>query len=87
MTRIITYDEPKRQANIDKHGLDFDLLTGEFFTSAMILDAKDGRLMAIGPLEDGTVACVFVLLGSEGLSVISLRPASTKERQRYDSWI
>ncbi len=36
--------------------------------------------MAIGPLADGVIAVVFVVLGSEGVSVISMRPASRKER-------
>jgi uncharacterized DUF497 family protein len=28
---LITYDEPKRQANLAKHGMDFAALTIEFF--------------------------------------------------------
>lgn len=36
--------------------------------------------MAIGRLADGTVAVVFTALGIEGMSVISMRPASAKER-------
>ncbi len=36
--------------------------------------------MAIGRLNDEVIAVVFVLLGTEGLSVISMRPASRKER-------
>ena len=36
--------------------------------------------MAIGHLNDGTIAVVFAVLGTEGVSVISMRPASRKER-------
>ena len=36
--------------------------------------------MAIGRLADGTIAVVFATLGPEGVSVISMRPASRKER-------
>jgi len=56
----IVWDEPKRQINLSRHGLD--------------------RHMAIGRLNDGTIAVVFAVLGKEGVSVISMRPASRKER-------
>lgn len=36
--------------------------------------------MAIGRLADGTIAVVFATLGTEAVSVISMRPASRKER-------
>ena len=77
----IVWDEPKRQANIAKHGYDFADLTFEFFLNAMVVQAKDRRLMAIGRFTDGTIAVVFVTLGSEALSVISMRTAGKKERQ------
>ncbi len=78
---LITWDEPKRLANIDKHGLDFTDLTVGFFLDAVIIPAKLGRQMAIGRLEDGTLAVIFVTLGTEALSVISMRPAKKKERR------
>ena len=77
----IVYDPPKRQANLDKHGLDFaDLEDGAFFETALVRPAKDGRFMAIGRLADGTISVVFAVLGTEGISIISMRPASKKER-------
>lgn len=78
---LITWDEPKRLANIDKHGLDFTDLTISFFLDAVVVPAKLGRQMAIGRLEDGTLAVIFVTLGTEALSVISMRPAKKKERR------
>ncbi len=84
MDKLITWDEPKRQANLAKHGLDFADLTYEFFLSATVIDAKDGRLAAIGMLADGTVTTIFATLGTEALSVISLRPASKKEREIHE---
>ena len=77
----IVWDEPKRQANLAKHGYDFAELTLEFFLASKVVTAKDHRLMAIGRFSDGTIAVVFVTLGSEGLSVISMRAASKKERE------
>ncbi|MEP9375560.1 BrnT family toxin [Aquabacter sp. CN5-332] len=81
---IITWDERKRQANVDKHGLDFSLLNEEFFQRAIILPAKLGRRMAIGQMDDGTVVVIFLRLGTEGLSVISMRRPSAQERRLLD---
>ena len=78
---IIVWDEPKRLANIDKHGLDFADLSLDFFDHAVIRPAKRSRLQAIGRLADGTVAVIFVRLGTEGLSIISMRPANIAERK------
>jgi uncharacterized DUF497 family protein len=75
------WDEPKRRRNIQKHGLDFTALTLDFFASSTILPGREGRLVAIGEL-DGVmiIAVVFAPRGSEAISVISMRPASRKER-------
>ena len=77
---IIVWDEPKRQINLERHGLDFSDLDEWFFLDAVIVPAKENRYMAIGRLNDGTVAVVFAVLGTEGVSVISMRPASRNER-------
>lgn len=78
---LITYDPPKRLKNLAKHGMDFDDLSVEFFEDAAIFPAKEGRALAIGELNGVIViAVVFRPLGSEALSVISMRPASRKER-------
>jgi uncharacterized DUF497 family protein len=36
----IVWDEPKRLANIEKHGLDFAVLVDEFFLGSTIRTAK-----------------------------------------------
>lgn len=77
---MIVWDEPKRQSNLAKHGLDFADLDEGFFLSSVVVPAKEGRHMAIGRLADGAIAVVFAVLGVEGVSVISMRPASRKER-------
>ena len=76
----IVWDEPKRQINLAQHGLDFADLDEWFFLDAVMVPAKENRHMAIGRLNDGTIAVVFAVLGTEGVSVISMRPASRKER-------
>ena len=76
----IVWDEPKRRANISKHEIDFADLDEAFFASAVIRPAKGNRLAAFGWLN-GPVAVVFLPLGREGLSIVSARPASRKERK------
>jgi uncharacterized DUF497 family protein len=77
----IVWDEPKRLANIARHGLDFADLDDAFFEGSVIVPAKLGRQIAIGRHRSGMVLVVFVALGTEGLSVVSMRPASRKERR------
>jgi uncharacterized protein len=79
----IVWDEPKRLANLAKHGIDFADIGEEFFVSAIVRQAKRGRQAAIGRL-DGVVAVIFAMLGTEGLSIISARPANRKERKMLD---
>lgn len=79
----IVWDEPKRQTNIAKHGLDFADLSFEFFLSSHVALAKEDRFVAIGELNGRMiVAVVFKPLGSKALSVVSMRPASEKERSQ-----
>jgi uncharacterized DUF497 family protein len=82
----IVWDEPKRQQNIARHGLDFADLSIGFFAEAILVPAKLGRQMAIGLLDGGVIATVFLALGQEGISIISMRPASRKERRTYESF-
>ena len=77
---LIFWDEPKRLANIAKHGFDFAHLNESFFLSSVVVPVRDNRFMAIGRMDDGTIAVVFSHLGSEGLSVISMRRADRAER-------
>jgi uncharacterized DUF497 family protein len=65
----------------DKHGMNFADLTPDFFLEAVVYPAKGNRSIAPGCLSDGTIAVIFPRLGSEGISVISMRPASVKERK------
>ena len=71
----IVWDEPKRLANIDKHGMD---------QAAVVIPAKGARLSAIGRSRHGILLVVFVRLGTEGVSIVSMRPAGPKERKLID---
>jgi uncharacterized DUF497 family protein len=82
----IVWDEPKRLANLVKHGLDFADLNETFFESAVVLrsHSKADRWVAVGVNDRGVVVVVFARLGREGVSIISMRPASRAERKLYE---
>lgn len=79
---FITWDANKRLSNIAKHGLDFADLDIGFFEEAVLLPGHNGRFVAVGEFQGETIiAVVFRPLGSEALALISMRPASRKERR------
>lgn len=79
----IVWDEPKRIANLAKHGIDFAEIPLEFFENAFVGRAKGGRLFAIGRL-DKAIVVIFVTLGIEAISLVSARPANRKERKAIE---
>ncbi|WP_144769079.1 BrnT family toxin [Methylobacterium dankookense] len=87
---LMVWDEPKREANLAKHGLDFADARERFeWQTALVEVTKPGRggsarYLAVGFLDGQLVALVFGLLGTEAVSAISLRRASRAERSRYD---
>jgi uncharacterized DUF497 family protein len=74
-------------ANIDKHSLDFADFNEAFFADALILPAKRRRFRGIGANTQGVICVVFAKLGSEGVSVISMRPADARERKAYAEYL
>ncbi len=76
---IIVWDEPNRQANLVKHGIDFAAIGADFFLSARVVPAKNQRWAAIGRL-DGVIVVIFAMLGTDAISLISARPANRRER-------
>jgi uncharacterized DUF497 family protein len=85
----ITWDEAKRLANLEAHGLDFadaERFPWDDATVREVRPSRHGnrRFQAIAPLDGGFVSIVFSRLGTEGVSVISMRPASDKERKLRD---
>ena len=71
-------------ANIANHEMDFADLDETFFESSVIAPVKFDRLTAVGRHHNGIILVVFVKLGTEAFSVISMRPASRKERRLID---
>lgn len=76
---------PKRLANLDKHGLDFADLDETFFETALVIPSQNNskRWIAVGASIRGVIVVVFAPLGREGVSIISMRPASRSERKLY----
>ena len=68
---IVTWDEPKRLLNLDKHGMDFAHLTPSFFESGVIVAARQRRFAVV----------IAAPLGTEAVAIISMRPANAKERK------
>ena len=79
----IVWDELKRRANLAKHGLDFPDLNEAFFANALVIPGKNNRWRGIGANVGGIICVVFARYGQEGISVISMRPASVAERKLY----
>jgi uncharacterized protein len=79
----IVWDEPKRLANLAKHGLDFADLNEAFFDNALVLPSYHKRWAGIGKNIRGVIVVVFFTLGKEAVSVVSMRPASRNERKLY----
>ena len=80
----IIWDEPKRAANLVKHGMDFADLNERFFDNAIVLRSYRNRSRAIGVSIRGVIAVIFAVYGQEAVSIISMRPASQNERLLYE---
>jgi uncharacterized DUF497 family protein len=81
---LIIWDEPKRLANLDKHGLDFALVDLDFFAGALVVASAAGRFKAVGLIGGVlTAVVIFAPLGQEAVSIISLRRANRKERADF----
>lgn len=86
----VVWDEPKRLANLAKHGLDFAHFEEGFdFDTAIQLPAHPSptgreRFRLVGWLFDElVVVAVMSPLGTEALSIVSLRHAKETEGERH----
>jgi uncharacterized DUF497 family protein len=80
---IFVVDPPKRAANLAKHGLDLEDARDFDWVAARVLPAREGRYAAIGYIDDMLVVVIFRPLGTEALSIISMRRASRRERRFF----
>jgi len=77
----ILWDEPKRLNNIAKHGLDFADLDLSFFLDGYAQPARGRRIKVVGRFRDQAIAVVIMPVGSEAISIVSMRRASRAERR------
>ena len=81
------WDENKRRANVEKHGIDF-LDAIEAFTDPQGYvyrsprQQTERRLVAVG-LVKGTLAAVIFTERGDRVRIISARPARRSERRQY----
>ena len=92
MSTHVFWDDTKRQANLDKHGLDFA-------DAPMVLDSP--YRLDVGSVRGGepriqSFAYVFDVLAvltvvhvarDDPLRIVSFRPASEEERSAYHDWL
>jgi uncharacterized DUF497 family protein len=86
------WDEAKRLANIEKHGLDFndapELFTGQM---VIVLDARlyygEERFIGFGVCKQRVLAVVFTKKEPDIIRLISLRKANRREQKRYEQAI
>jgi uncharacterized DUF497 family protein len=87
----IVRDESKRLSSLEIHGIHFVDVSDRFaFEDEVIAPTHPGadrraRFIAIGPLDGRLVTIIFSPLGTEALSLISVRRTSHKERKAYDA--
>lgn len=86
----IAWDEAKRLSNLAKHGIDFAEVANRFdFERAIRFPTRPSatgrlRITLIGALRGEIVVVVIASpLGTEALSLISVRPAGPKERRYH----
>jgi uncharacterized DUF497 family protein len=85
MPSSYTWDDEKRLLTIKKHGIDFIDAITVFDFEHLILDARsdlEPRKIAIGKLNDQTIAVVFTMRG-ETCRIITARKARKDEREKY----
>ncbi|PYE22594.1 uncharacterized DUF497 family protein [Rhizobium sp. PP-CC-3A-592] len=74
------WDEPKRIANLQKHGLDFADVADFEWETAFIEASHTNRLKAIGYFRDGTAVVIFATLGTEASLIISFVRQDARKR-------
>jgi uncharacterized DUF497 family protein len=84
------WDPTKDRANQEKHGLSFNEASALFESDVDYLEIYDGthsedeeRFIAIGPIDRGIVVVVYTERIDDVTRIISARPASKVEIERY----
>jgi uncharacterized protein len=86
---LVEWDEAKNRANIEKHGIGFrraqTIFDGPTISwTALHQPSGEVRQISVGLLENTTVLAVAHIDRFGITRLISARPASRKERRRYE---
>ena len=85
---MFEWDDDKRLANIEKHGLDFldaiDLFDGRRVVHVLAKTVAEERVLTIGMLRDKAYTLVWTQRGA-ARRLISFRRARRAEERAYDT--
>ncbi|MBN8996275.1 MAG: BrnT family toxin [Rhizobiales bacterium] len=87
---VFVWDEAKRLANLAKHGYDFAHVEADFDWDDAVTaptyagSRREARFKSIGVFEGRLIVVIFAPLGTEAISIISMRPADSRERRLYE---
>ena len=92
MSTHILWDETKRQANLDKHGLDFldavMVLESPYRLDVESVRGSEERTQSFAYVFDVLAVLTVVHVAREdALRIVSFRPASEEERSAYHGWL
>jgi uncharacterized protein len=87
---VYEWDEAKREANLKKHGLDFDdadiVYGNPNKITYAIADRGEARWLDIALVEsNGVVLALIYTVRGYNIRIISFRKASRRERRIYDN--
>ncbi len=85
---LFEWDEAKRLATMEKHGLDFHDASLVFSGNPLVLESTRGgehRWLAIGMIADRYLAVAFTYRGAK-IRIITARKAREYERRAYDAY-
>lgn len=83
------WDEAKRLATLEKHGIDFIDAAEILATDYLLLEARsetEQRSLAVGMINGITIAVVFTMRG-ETIRIITARRARKDEREHYQAHV
>jgi uncharacterized DUF497 family protein len=85
--RAFEWDDNKRRANVEKHGIDFDVAKEVFsdpaaYTYTSSRAAIERRYVTVG-MAGNVMIAVICTLREETIRIISARAARRKERRLY----
>ena len=92
MSTYLRWDDAKRQANLDKHGLDFAdapmVLESPYRLDVESVRGGEPRMQSFAYVFDVlAVLTVVHTTRDNALRIVSFRPASEEERSAYHDWL